>query len=384
MTNEKSIAAVFGHPPTDLADVPKGATQVSPLVPGASPLAALAEGSLDTLVMEAPPGTIERRRALALALKALRPGGRLTALAPKDKGGARIAKELEEFGCAIGETVKRHHRIVSCERPETVRDLDIALAEGAMRHLPETGYWTQPGIFSWDRVDPGSALLIEHLPQLSGHGADLGCGYGVLARHALAASPAIASLTLIDIDGRAIEAARHNVTDPRARFVWEDLRKGEPKGLPKNLDFLIMNAPFHDGGSEDRSLVATFLNRAAGALRSGGVCWLVANRHLPYEAAMAPLFASITPIADARGYKIFEAIVERAARGAKAQKGMKPARMREEDDRRKQQSAKSKGGAMSDSGDFDLDAFLAAEGLDRKTMRGPAPKATPAKPQRRR
>ena len=42
-------------------------------------------------------------------------------------------------------------------------------------------------------------------------------------------------------------------------------------------------------------------------LRRGGVCWIVANRHLPYEATLATAFAEVAVRADAGGYKIFEA-----------------------------------------------------------------------------
>ena len=43
-------------------------------------------------------------------------------------------------------------------------------------------------------------------------------------------------------------------------------------------------------------------------LRSGGVCLLTANRHLPYEAVMKPLFSQITLLAQERGYKIYAAV----------------------------------------------------------------------------
>jgi 16S rRNA (guanine1207-N2)-methyltransferase len=68
-----------------------------------------------------------------------------------------------------------------------------------------------------------------------------------------------------------------------------------------------MNPPFHDGGAEDRDLGVAFIQAAARLLRKGGVCWLVANRHLPYEAALAAAFAKVAVKADAGGYKIFEA-----------------------------------------------------------------------------
>ncbi len=129
----------------------------------------------------APPGTVERRYVLALALRALKPGGRLTVLAPKDKGGTRLAKELRGFGCAITEEAKRHHRICAALRPAAPACLDEAIQAGRPRHIDNLGLCTQPGIFSWDRLDPGTALLLRHLPSLSGKGADLGCGLGILS-----------------------------------------------------------------------------------------------------------------------------------------------------------------------------------------------------------
>ena len=68
-----------------------------------------------------------------------------------------------------------------------------------------------------------------------------------------------------------------------------------------------MNPPFHDGGAEDRSLGVAFIQNAAQALRRGGACWIVANRHLPYESALAAAFVTVEVRADAHGYKIFEA-----------------------------------------------------------------------------
>ncbi len=131
-----------------------------------------------------------------------------------------------------------------------------------------------------------------------------------------------------------------------------------------------MNAPFHDGGTEDRRLMTTFLERAAGALRNGGVCWMVANRHLPYEAAMAPLFASVLPIADARGFKVFQAKVERVGTPARRNSGARD--QNEGRGTRRADDVRGKTRDTSSDGAFDLAAFLAREGLDPKTMREPA------------
>jgi 16S rRNA (guanine1207-N2)-methyltransferase len=297
-------AGLYGKPSADVVDLPVDAIQFSPLIPGTSALELQAEASLASMIMLAPPGTLERRYAMALALRAVKPGGAVTVLAPKDRGGTRLRKELEAFGCAVEETARRHHRIVICARPAALTGIGEALAAGGARLIEETGLWSQPGVFSWDRLDPGSAMLLQHLPVLSGCGADFGCGLGVLSRATLS-SEKVTNITLIDIDRRAVEAAQRNVTDPRARFVWADAR--DPNPDLTGLDFVVMNAPFHDAGIEDKALAQGFVRCVAEVLRKDGVCWLVANRHLPYETIMQPLFKRIDLKIETGGYKIYEA-----------------------------------------------------------------------------
>ena len=297
--------AVYGAPPREVVEAPAGAIRISPLTPDSPRLEDVAPGSLATMTMLAPPATAERRYALALSLRALADGGRLIAAAPKDKGGSRLRKELEGLGCTVNEDSRRHHRIATVKRPAPNPAWDEAIAEGAPRLHPGLGLWTQPGVFSWDRIDPGTALLAKKLPPLAGKGADLGAGLGVLS-HAVLASPKVEHLTLVEIDGRAVEAARRNVSDPRAQILWADVRSSGVE--PASLDFVVMNPPFHDAGTEDKALGQAFIRQAAALLRKGGVLWLVANRHLPYEHLLGELFRNVQPRADEGGYKVIEAI----------------------------------------------------------------------------
>ena len=273
-------------------------------MPGAPALEDLAEGVLDRITILAPPGVLERRYVLAQALRTLKPGGRLIALAPKAKGGTRLAQELEAFGCAPVESARRHHRFCEAARPDAPRGLAEAIAAGGPQVAPALGLWSQPGVFSWDRLDPGTALLLRHLPAMAGVGADFGCGVGVLALAALKA-PGVRHLTLVDADRRAIAAARQNVEDPRVDFAWRDLRAPWPE--LKDLDFVVMNPPFHEGGRDDPGLGGVFIRRAAEALRKGGTLWMVANRHLPYEASLNAAFAKVATIEQSDGYKVVEA-----------------------------------------------------------------------------
>ncbi len=295
---------VYGYPAEGLQLDLAGAVQVSPLIPEAETLEGLAEASLHDLVMAAPPGTVERRYAVALGLKALAIDAAFTILALKDRGGSRLGEELRAFGCTFEETGRRHHRICVGRRPAVPVGLAEAVEAGRPRLVEGLGLWSQPGVFSWDRLDPGTALLLDHLPALAGRGADLGCGFGILAKAALA-SAKVKAITLVDIDRRAVEAARRNVEDTRAEIRWADLKSGTA-GLA-NLDFVVMNPPFHLGGVEDQGLGQGFVQRAATVLRRGGVLWLTANRHLPYETVLKPLFSRVELRAEARGFKIIEA-----------------------------------------------------------------------------
>ncbi len=301
--NATSIHAIYGEPPRGLVDIPPNAQQFSPLIPGSAQMKQFAQGSIADFIVQAPPGTLERRYVLARALSILAADSTLTAFARNDKGGSRIAKELEAFGCTVVETARAHHRIVTTICPATLTGIDEAITAGDPQQHPSHGLWTHPGVFSWDRLDAGSALLLKHLPVLTGTGADLGSGIGVLSR-AVLQSPHVTALTLIDIDRRAIAMAEKNIDDWRAKFLWADLRDLADSGL----DFIVMNPPFHDNGMEDRALGQLFITRAAAMLKPGGQLWLIANRHMPYETLLEQHFSSNGVVAAEALYKVMMAV----------------------------------------------------------------------------
>lgn len=294
--------ALYGQADHDLAPSAPDAVQLSPFLVGSTNLASVPDESFTAVTVRAPAGAVERRFVLAQALRVLTPGGRLTAFAPKDRGGLRMKKELQALGCEVGESARRHNRICLVVRPTEITGLADAIASGAPRRISEDGLWTQPGVFSWDRLDAGTNALLQVLPPFAGVGADFGSGIGILALNVLA-SPKVTKLTLVELDHRAVEVSKRNVADPRADFVWGDVRQIELK----DLDFIVSNPPFHEGGGEDKTLGQAFITSAAAALRKGGTLWIVANRHLPYEAILGESFAKVRLVGEGGGYKVFEA-----------------------------------------------------------------------------
>ena len=94
------------------------------------------------------------------------------------------------------------------------------------------------------------------------------------------------------------------MTDPRARFHWADACNFR---LPEPVNGVIMNPPFHQGRAADPGLGAAFIRSAAGMLTGAGRLWMVANRHLPYEAELSRHFADVTEIGGDTRFKILSA-----------------------------------------------------------------------------
>jgi len=173
----------------------------------------------------------------------------------------------------------------------------------------ESGWWTAPGVFSADSVDPASQMLVDALPKLQGSGADLGAGWGYLSAVALAQNPEITKLALVEDNRVALECAGRNVDDPRAVFHWHDALSWTPV---QRLDWVIMNPPFHTGRKAAPDLGRAFILRAAEVLTPGGVLYMVANAHLPYDAALADSFKTAEIIAKTTRYKAWRAQARRS------------------------------------------------------------------------
>lgn len=166
------------------------------------------------------------------------------------------------------------------------------------------GYFTAAGVFSDGAVDQGSALLAAALPaKLPARMADLGAGWGYLAAPVLERA-GVKSLDLIEAEKLSLDCARLNVTDDRVRFHWADATGFTPD---TPFDGIVMNPPFHAGRASDPSLGRGFIQAAARLLAPHGKLWMVANRHLPYEAAMTESFRNVDMIGGNGAFKIFHA-----------------------------------------------------------------------------
>jgi 16S rRNA (guanine1207-N2)-methyltransferase len=235
----------------------------------------------------------------------LTPGGTLVCSGANEDGAASLQKQAGKVFGVEGSLSKFHCRVFWLKRGErTPPDYWRGLA--SLQPIGDGSWLSQPGIFSWDRIDGGSALLAEHLPQdLAGYVADFGCGWGYLGRQILARCPAVTALDLIDAEHRALEAARANVIDQRVTFHWLDLAA---EAAPATYAAIVCNPPFHAGRAAAPALGQSMIVAAAHALRPGGRLFMVANRGLPYEPTLRTHFASFETLADNNKFRVSRAI----------------------------------------------------------------------------
>jgi 16S rRNA (guanine1207-N2)-methyltransferase len=261
---------------------------------------------------------LPRQRAEALgriarAAMAVEPGGLLVIDGAKTDGIDGVLKQVRALLPLEGVLAKAHGKVAWARLPaELPADLTRWSAALDLSRNAD-GMLTAPGMFSPDRIDPGSAALIAHLPvRTSGLAADLGAGWGAVAGAVLARAPGLERLDLFEADFAALEAARLNVTDPRARHHWADVAGLGIGHGP--YDLVVANPPFHHGRAADPALGAAFISAAARILSRGGSFLMVANRQLPYERRLDEEFGVVEVVETSPAFKVIAAREPKAAR----------------------------------------------------------------------
>lgn len=238
------------------------------------------------------------RALLAQAADEVAAGGLIAVDGQKTDGIDSALKDLRARVAVSESLSKAHGKLAVFAAGPGLQDW-----RGGMRTVVG-GFQTLPGVFSVDGPDPASALLAEALPpDLAGKVADLGAGWGYLGREILRRS-AVRTLHLVEAEADALTSARINITDPRARFHWADATAWQPD---TKLDAVVMNPPFHTGRAADPALGIAFIQAARRLLAPMGALWLVANRHLPYGAALADAFLEQHEVAATGAFRVIHA-----------------------------------------------------------------------------
>ncbi len=134
---------------------------------------------------------------------------------------------------------------------------------------------TASGVFSPDRVDTGTQVLLSAVPAppADGNLLDLGCGWGPIAL-SLAMHAPEATVWAVDVNERALELVRRNA----GTLGLGNVNAVLPEDVPEAVRFRTIwsNPPIRVGKSELHDLLLRWIPR----LEPGADGWFVVQRNL--------------------------------------------------------------------------------------------------------
>ena len=166
---------------------------------------------------------------------------------------------------------------------------------------------TDAGVFSRDRIDFGSVLLIEtmNIPS-SARVLDVGCGYGPIGFSA-AKLAVDGSVTMIDINERAVELARRNAELNGIGNVTIEVSDLYEKVQGQQFDIILTNPPIRAG----KEVVHRIFVEGYDLLKDGGEMWVVIQKKQGAPSALKKLqetYSEVEEVEKSKGYYIYRAI----------------------------------------------------------------------------
>lgn len=192
-----------------------------------------------------------------------------------------------------------HYFSASPSSPEQLRRVRVTL-DGREVELTTAG-----GVFSPDRLDAGTAVLLANTPPApsSGDFLDLGCGWGPISLSLAMASPR-ATVWAVDVNERALDLVRRNA----AELSLSNINAVRPEDVPSEVRFRTIrsNPPIRVGKNELHGMLQRWLPR----LDERSDAWLVVQRNLGSDslqrwlAGTFPEGYSVSRAATGRGYRV--------------------------------------------------------------------------------
>ena len=166
----------------------------------------------------------------------------------------------------------------------------------------ELTFFTGSGVFSIERIDPGTRLLIEKSRITEGQSIlDLGCGYGAVG---VALAKAIRKLKVLmaDINERAVMLAKKNIkiNEVKAKVIQSDIFEN----IKEKFDVILLNPPQTAG----KKICFRMIEESKEHLNKGGSLQLVARHQKggrSLQAKMEEVFGNVKVIARGSGYRIY-------------------------------------------------------------------------------
>ncbi len=194
-----------------------------------------------------------------------------------------------------------HYFTAAPASPENLRTIEVNLA-GRQLRLTTAG-----GVFSPDRLDVGTAVLLANMPPVPPGGdlLDLGSGWGPISISMALASPH-ATVWAVDVNERALDLVRRNADS----LALTNVNAVLPQDVPDEVRFRTIrsNPPIRVGKDILHDMLEHWLPR----LDERSDAWLVVQRNLGADSLQRWIRANFHPgfsvyrSATGKGYRVLK------------------------------------------------------------------------------
>ena len=290
--------------------------------------------SFKTIIINLPKGRKLARRWLVEAWGALQPGSELYLAGANPEGIQSVIRDAGTLfgdttilayrkGCRVARMVKQPQLRVNPENqprsgapgPEVAWAAEPGIARGSWFEFNASvcgeifTLRSLPGVFSSDRLDEGTALLLQQITRewvQDKRVLDFGCGYGLIGM--VAVRLGAAWVDLLDVDLSAVAAAQENCSRHKIHNVQVRASDVLEAIGSERYDLILSNPPFHTGKLVEYSMAQTFIMHSRYILHPGGRLVLVANRFIRYDRLMKEVFGNVVGLAETGKFHVLESV----------------------------------------------------------------------------
>lgn len=194
-----------------------------------------------------------------------------------------------------------HYYINDNNLSSNIKEIEYTYRGNVLKYLVDNG------VFSKDRVDFGTNVLLQNLPVFEDNTKilDVGCGYGAIGL-AVAKSNKTLFVEMIDVNLRAIELVKENLKINKI-FNVDVYESNLYDNVNSTFDYIISNPPIRAG----KKIVFGVIDQGLNHLNSGGEIYVVIQKKQGAPSLfkeMENVFGNAEIIAKESGYFIIKSI----------------------------------------------------------------------------
>ena len=139
------------------------------------------------------------------------------------------------------------------------------------------------GVFSKNRIDYGSHILVKSLPPLKGKLLDLGCGYGPIGIALACINPSL-DVLMVDINRRAVDLAEKNISKNLINNARAIISRGF-ENIQESFNTIVSNPPIRAG----KKVIYPLFEESFDYLNQGGSIYMVIQKKQGAKSASEKL-----------------------------------------------------------------------------------------------